>query len=174
MTKVADGEYACACGVTARTEDIADRNDPRDGKPAIVSWKSGHPVRVRPVDAPSTDHGENFVEVVRAALSEASPEFRRALRQRPDALVDVRSERGQRLEWYRDPETNATMPEGGTQVVLVLTEGTALSDSHNPEAWDAYEVAAKAIRSLWFVEDAGWESINAAVNYFWMTPKMIA
>lgn len=58
--------------------------------------------------------------------------------------------------------------------VIVGTEDGNLRDPFSYELCDYFQKVADSIAFDPWYQDAGWESINPGVQYFWVKPKMIA
>lgn len=112
--------------------------------------------------APSTDWGSNVEHDVREALRAASPEIARALERHPEAVTSSESDHAKRLEWMTP----------NWRHVLVLTEMGIGDPYGHKRTYAAFQKAVAILKKdTHAYADAGWDSINPAVQYFWIEPS---
>ncbi len=114
-------------------------------------------------------YGERTRDTVAAALRHASPRFAQALQRRPDAVRAGDDPSTIATGWLDHVETSQLQWKA-----IVFTEGGIGDPGTNEEVWKGFDKAAEILRKDPWYEDAGWESINPAVQMFWVKPRRIA
>lgn len=120
-------------------------------------------IYANPAPAPGAAGGPpaaRLVEVVRATLARDAS-IRSVLSKHPEAIRSAADPAAIKTGW---------LPKAQPTHVLVFSE-YGIGDPYTyPSVHKAFERTAQALRELPGVENAGWESINAGVQYFWVKP----
>lgn len=124
---------------------------------------------------PSADWGQMRADEVRDAMTQALTELdtegdilRRWNKHKATAVIAGDSAESRRLGWLDAKEMTPNF-------ILVLNEEWRGDPYHYSDgdilhaAWDR---AAEILANQWWIERAGWESINAGVGYFWVKPRV--